>query len=195
MVLGSACPAGQVALPLGNANASAGLGAHNNLGGLNMRRHLILSAILAGTAGLILAHSSPASALTMKECSDKYKAAQTAGTLGTMSWNDFRKAQCGTTAAAPAAATPATTGAVAPQNQPASTAAARPTAPMAKGNAVFPTTVSAKYSTESAGKARMHTCLDQYKANEAAGGTGNGGLKWIEKGGGYYSQCNTHLKG
>ena len=61
------------------------------------------------------------------------------------------------------------------------------------GNAVFPTTVSPKYSGESAGKARMQTCLDQYRANKANGG--NGGLKWIEKGGGYYSECNSTLRG
>jgi len=46
---------------------------------------------------------------------------------------------------------------------------------------------------ESAGKARMHTCLDQYKANKAA--DANGGLKWVQKGGGYYSECNKQLKG
>jgi hypothetical protein len=39
----------------------------------------------------------------------------------------------------------------------------------------------------------MHTCLDQYRANKTSGG--NGDLKWIEKGGGYYSQCNKRLKG
>ena len=39
----------------------------------------------------------------------------------------------------------------------------------------------------------METCLDQYKANKA--NNGNGGLKWIQKGGGYYSQCNAKLKG
>jgi hypothetical protein len=39
----------------------------------------------------------------------------------------------------------------------------------------------------------MHTCLDQYKANQAA--NANGGLKWIQKDGGYYSECNKHLKG
>jgi hypothetical protein len=39
----------------------------------------------------------------------------------------------------------------------------------------------------------MHTCLDQYRANKA--NNGNGGLKWIQKGGGYYSQCNKALKG
>ena len=58
---------------------------------------------------------------------------------------------------------------------------------------MFPTAVDAKYSKESAGKARMHTCLDQYNANKTA--NGNGGLKWIQKGGGYYSECNTKLKG
>ena len=48
-------------------------------------------------------------------------------------------------------------------------------APAATGNAVFPTTVSPKYSGESAGKARMQTCLDQYRANKGNGA--NGGLK------------------
>ena len=66
-------------------------------------------------------------------------------------------------------------------------------APIATGNAVFPSAVSPKYSKESAGKARMETCLDQYKANKTS--NGNGGLKWIMKGGGYYSECNKRLKG
>jgi hypothetical protein len=58
---------------------------------------------------------------------------------------------------------------------------------------VFPSAVDAKYSKESAGKGRMHTCVDQYNANKATGG--NGGMKWIAKGGGYYSECNKKLKG
>jgi len=53
--------------------------------------------------------------------------------------------------------------------------------------------VDQKYSKETEGKARMHTCLDQYNTNKT--GTGNGGLKWIQKGGGYYSECNKRLKG
>ena len=65
--------------------------------------------------------------------------------------------------------------------------------PQGAGNAVFPSAVAQKYSTESAGKARLHTCLDQYRANKAS--NGNGGLKWIQKGGGYYSECNKRLKG
>ena len=43
------------------------------------------------------------------------------------------------------------------------------------------------------GNARMHTCLDQYNTNKT--GTDNGGLKWIQKGGGYYSECNKRPKG
>jgi hypothetical protein len=61
------------------------------------------------------------------------------------------------------------------------------------GRLVLPSTISAKYSTENEGDARMHTCLDQYIANKVT--NGNGGMKWIEKGGGYYSECNKRLKG
>jgi hypothetical protein len=39
----------------------------------------------------------------------------------------------------------------------------------------------------------MHTCLDQYYANKDADALG--GLKWIQKGGGFYSLCNARLKG
>jgi hypothetical protein len=61
------------------------------------------------------------------------------------------------------------------------------------GPAVFPSAVDAKYSKETAGKQRFHTCVDQYNANKAT--NGNGGLKWIQKGGGYYSECTKKLKG
>jgi hypothetical protein len=135
-----------------------------------------------------------AQALTMQECSAKYKAAQTAGTLKGMKWNDFRKAECGAdTSAAPIAAPAAAPTPVTRPSTAATPAPAKPPASTAAGAAVFPTTVSAKYSTESAGKARMHTCLDQYNANKA--NNGNGGLNWIQKGGGYYSECNKRLKG
>jgi hypothetical protein len=143
-------------------------------------------------AGAVIAaialQGSAANALTMSECSAKYKAAKADGSLNGQKWNDFRKAQCGSdTSAAPAAA-PASSTASAPAAAPAPSAA-----PVAVGNAVFPSAVSTKYSSDSAGKARMHTCLDQYNANKA--GNGNGGLRWIQKGGGYYSECNKRLKG
>ena len=162
----------------------------------------ILGAIaVSGLAAFAM--TSQANALTAQECSAKYQAAKTAGTLGDQKWNDFRKAQCGADAtAAPAAAAPA---AAAPAAEPKEAAkkeskkeakaaakeAAAPAAP--SGPAVYPNAVDPKYSKETAGKARMHTCVDQYNANKAT--NGNGGMKWIQKGGGYYSECSKKLKG
>ena len=135
--------------------------------------------------------TSPAQALTAQECSAKYQAAKTAGTLAGKTWNDFRKAECGSdaTAAAPAAAPAAAKEAAAKPKKEAAPAAA-PAAPA--GPAVYPSAVDPKYSKETAGKARMHTCADQWKANKAANATG--GMKWIEKGGGFWSECNKKLK-
>ena len=154
---------------------------------------LLAAGLLALSGGFMLQTSSPALALSMKECSTKYNAAKTSNTLGGQSWNDFRKAQCGD-AAAPAAATPAATAApAAAPAKPVASAPAAPAKPVAAGNVVFPSKVDPKYSTLSAGKQRFKTCNDQYDANKANGG--NGELKWIQKGGGYYSQCNAKLKG
>jgi hypothetical protein len=122
-----------------------------------------------------------AHALSMHECSAKYKEAKAAGTLNGMKWNDFRRAQCG----AEATVAPATTAAPTPAPSAAS--------PSRVGNTVFPSAVDPRYSDRSAGKARMETCLDQYRANKA--NNGNGGLKWIQRGGGYYSECVKRLKG
>ena len=161
----------------------------------------ILGAIaISGLAALAM--TSPVNALTAQECSAKYQAAKTAGTLGDQKWNDFRKAQCGAdaTAAPAAAAAPAATAPAAAEpkeaakkgsKKEAAKEAAAPAAP--SGPAVYPNAVDAKYSKETAGKARMHTCVDQYNANKAT--NGKGGLKWIQKGGGYYSECSKKLKG
>src|SRR5690606_29237654 len=203
---------------------------------------------MAGTAIIMsaaaFAFSSPANALTMKECSAKYQSAKDAGTLGDMKWNDFRKAQCGDgadAAAAPAApAKKAAKSAAAPAADDSAKGltmkqcsakyqaakdsgtdngvkwnvfrksecgpGADPVAMSTDGNSEpaaptvaaprgvkFPTAVSAKFSSESAGKARMHTCLEQYHALKDANALG--GLKWVQKGGGYYSLCNARLKG
>ena len=126
--------------------------------------------------------------LSMRECSAKYQAAKTAGTLNGMKWNAFRKTECG--AEATAAPAPATAAAPASSPVPAPT---RSASPVTIGNAVFPSAINPKYSSESAGKARMETCLDQYRANKV--NNANGGLKWIQRGGGYYSECSRRLKG
>ena len=119
-----------------------------------------ISMLLAASA---MTGTTPLSALTMQECSAKYRAAKTSGALGRMTWQDFRKSNCGTGAVLGYTAT------------------------------TFPKGISPKYRNESVGKARMHTCLDQYNANKAA--NRNSGLRWIEKGGGYYSECIRRLKG
>ena len=147
-------------------------------------------ATMLAVALLLVAASSAANALTMRECSVKYKAAQSAGTLQGKTWSEFRKAECGPTASAAPASTPAT-GAKAAVPKGGDTATT--TGIGSSGTATYPSAVSPKYSKEPAGKARLQTCLDQYNANKAS--DRNGGMKWIQKGGGYYSECNKRLKG
>jgi hypothetical protein len=145
---------------------------------------------ITAASGCAVFAAMPAQALTMQECSAKYKAAQTAGTLNGQKWNDFRNAECGSdTAATPAAAAAAPKAAEAKSKSAATSAAS----PAPAGNAVFPTAVDPKYAKETAFKARIHTCSDQWKANKAS--NANGGLQWVQPGGGYWSECNKKLKG
>jgi hypothetical protein len=102
--------------------------------------------------------------LTAQECSAAYKEAQDGGKLNGMEWDDFRRTECGPL--------PGDVGV---------------------GTVIFPSKVSPQYSIEDPTMARMRTCLDQYKANQA--NNGNGSLKWIQKGGGYYNECTKKLKG
>ncbi len=171
-------------------------------------------AILAGIVLAVALGVSPAQALSSHDCSIKYKAAQDANSLNGMKYNDFRKAYCaadatatspmpGAAAAATTATTPVkptskTTTASTDTSEPTAAntdTAPEPTAPttVAPKGVVFPKSVDAKYASESAGKARLLTCLDQYHTNKANNALG--GLKWIQKGGGYYSLCNAKLKG
>src|SRR6185436_15630027 len=133
---------------------------------MKIQSKLFCAMALSGVAAF--AATAPAQALTPQECSAKYQAAKSAGTLGGQKWNDFRKAQCGadaTPAAAPAAPPPAAAApapAAPKQAKKEAAPAAAPAAP--SGPAVYPTAVDSKYSKESEGKARMHTCVDQYNA-------------------------------
>jgi hypothetical protein len=160
---------------------------------MTIQARILCAIAVSGFAAL--AATSPALALTAQECSAKYQAAKTAGTLNGQKWNDFRKAECGSAATAAPTATPAAAPA-APKEAAAkpkkeAAPAAAPAVPA--GPAVYPSAVDPKYSKETAGKGRMHTCVDQYNANKTT--NANGGMKWIEKGGGYYSECNKKLKG
>ncbi|WP_420134827.1 hypothetical protein [Rhodopseudomonas sp.] len=168
-------------------------------------RRFAAPAGLAATALLLLVSATPGHALTAQECSAKYQAAKSGGTLNGQSWNDFRKAQCGSdAAAAPAASdaktaetkaseTKSTEGKADDAKPPAKPKAAAAPAAAPAGPATFPTAVDAKFAKEPAARARLHTCAEQWKANKAANTTG--GLKWIQKGGGYWSECNKRLKG
>lgn len=155
---------------------------------------------LAGSTGAF------AQAAVMKECGAEWQAAKAANQTQGKTWNEFL-AGCRLRHQQPAnAATPA------PPAQAAQPAAAQPTnplqprvvrpapapapttaAPVVAGAAVFPGAVDPQYSSLSAGRQRMKTCAMQYQANKT--NNGNGGMKWIEKGGGYWSMCNKKLKG
>lgn len=139
--------------------------------------YIRVGAALIAVTGL----SFSAQALTMQQCSAKYKNAQEAGQIKSMKWNQFRKAECG----------PDADPEVLKSTEAATEEPATPTTKAPSG-VTFPHAIAAKYSNESAGKGRMHTCVDAYHANKDKGTLG--GLKWIEKGGGYYSLCNAKLK-
>ena len=189
---------------------------------LNSIRCLNSIRVTAGfTAALALLASSAQAESVSKQCAARWQAAKAANQTGGDTYLQFYskcsaeiKAQNAAPAApapaapvAPAAApvapaAPAVAAPAAPAAAPVTPGAARPlrpsartapAAPAASGAAVFPAAVNPAYANEKAGKAREKTCLDQYNANKASGG--NGGLKWIQKGGGYYSECNKKLKG
>ena len=95
---------------------------------------ITFGAALAGLA--LVAAGAPAQARTARECSAKYKEAQTAGTLGGLKWNDFRKAQCGDGGTSEVAAVPSTSSAPNPLKPVPPTSSA--SIPITAGAATFP---------------------------------------------------------
>ncbi len=120
----------------------------------------------------------------MKECSARYQQAKADGSLGSLKWNDFRKQRCGSGADDDDA----------PSIDEASYDA-EPERPVTRAprGVVFPRAVSAKFRNETPAKQRMRTCLESYYDNKDNNTLS--GLRWIQKGGGYYSLCNNRLKG
>lgn len=171
----------------------------------------IFAFIFGFPIGLVFASAS-SHAITMKECSAKYRQAEQAKTLNGLSWNDFRKRECpsekkeegGAPAAAEgASAEKADTATDNAKSDSAKSDSAKPDnaktkpksntpPPVPTGPIVFPKAISSAYASETPSKQRQKTCLDQYNANKAT--QSNGGLKWIQAGGGYYSECNKRLK-
>ena len=159
-----------------------------------MSSRIPMIAMTAALSAGFLGFAVPASAQSaIQACSVKYQAAKAANSLNGATWQAFL-AQCRADAAAPAATPVAAPAPVAPPVvAPKPPVVAAPVAPPVAGAAVFPTVIAPAYASLSAGVARRKTCDDQYKANKAT--NGNGGLQWIQKGGGYYSECNKKLKG
>ena len=134
-----------------------------------------MSLIALGAASSAETNTTSAPA-TYKECSAKYQAAKAEGSLGAQKWQDYKRRFCGIVARGPALP------------------AARSEAARAEiiNRVAFPATAHAPIAGETPGRARMRTCLEAYHANKKAGALF--GLRWIEKGGGYYSMCNARLK-
>jgi hypothetical protein len=94
----------------------------------NKRFAIGLTAIvLAGAFGL--AASSPAGAMSSKQCGQDWKDAKAAGTTAGMTYRDFQQSHCKGAAEPAAAATPAPAAAATPK--PKKTEAAAPAAPVA----------------------------------------------------------------
>jgi hypothetical protein len=143
---------------------------------------------------LLFAAPVSAHALTMKECGEKYHSAQKAGTLAGLGWNAFRAQNCASGSSEPSAsAAPSAPPAGTPSAEVAAAATPAAVSTATGSDPVFPAAISPSFSQDSPSKARRLTCLEQYRANKKNGG--NGGLKWIQKGGGYYSLCSKHLRG
>lgn len=148
--------------------------------------------LLAAAVLLVPASAAFAQDGSMKACGEKWQAAKAANATNGATWPKFL-AECRAAAAAPASAQQ-------PVATPAPQAAAKPNAGAAppadgKGRAtpVFPAAVSAKFADLRPAQARQKTCSEQYQANKTT--DSNGGLRWLEKGGGYWSLCNRKLKG
>ncbi len=58
--------------------------------------------------------------------------------------------------------------------------------------AIYPSSISPFHAGEEPQEAYLNTCYDQFKANREI--NANGGLKWSQNGGGYYSECLKRLQ-
>ncbi|MDI2112117.1 hypothetical protein [Commensalibacter nepenthis] len=147
------------------------------------------------TVGTMVGFSYSAHAAEGKACYEQFSAAKKANTLKEKNFKEFKAANCDQKAAIPADK-PAANAAKA--DKPANEAKepvkkdAVEKAPVVSGDVVFPDKIDPQFASEKEGTARMNTCKKQYHLNKTS--NKNGGLKWIQKGGGYYSECNKHLK-
>ena len=160
----------------------------------------VVACSMLGSTAAMAAAPAPAAGgkLSSLACHRAFSDAKKAGTLNGQKYADFKQGHCNGTSASAASQLTAPVAAEASRPSPVSapaapSAPAAAAAPVASGNVVFPARVSPEFASLTPGKARMQTCLAQYNDNKSTGR--NGSLKWIQKGGGYYSECNARLKG
>lgn len=159
-------------------------------------------ALAALTVGSVVSLSYSAHAAEVKPCYQQFSEAKKAGTLTEKTFKEYKAAHCDKvvqTSEQPAAndakKAEQPVAKSAKENEPSKETPKKEVvekSPVTTGEVVFPEKIDPKFANEKEGKARMMTCQEQYKANKASGK--NGGLKWIQKGGGYYSECNKNLK-
>ena len=189
---------------------------------MNFRYLKLTTAALAALFAAAIAMPASAQQAVMKECGDQWQKAKAAKKTGGKTWPKFL-AECrakqakGTKPKKDTASKKAKKAKSSSKKASAkkdkmekkakskakSKSAAKPKAKSSKkaksnsakptGRMSFPRKVNSKYKYLPAGQQRMKTCADKYNANKAKG-SGNGGLKWIVKGGGYWSECNKSLK-
>ncbi len=136
---------------------------------------VILLALVAAPA--MAQDATTSNPLSFKECGAKYQAAKADGSLGDRKWLDYRRIECGITAAAS-------------KRPPVRSEASRSEAAR---RLTFPAALASEFSGQKPWQARMRTCLKSYHEAKKAGALY--GIKWVEKGGGYYSLCSAKLRG
>lgn len=148
----------------------------------------LISAMAGGSALAASPAQSDGSGMSGRDCRKAFFAAKKDGTLNGMDYKAYKAEKCAMSGTAKTEETKA------PGSEDTAKSSKAPAvAPVTSGNVVFPAKVDPQYASLTPGKARMKTCVAQYNANKENGG--NGALKWIQKGGGYWPQCNEHLKG
>lgn len=146
----------------------------------------VFAVLMAGSGVSALAQDN-----VMKICGDKWRVAKESSATSGQTWMQFlAKCRTETAAIVAPAASSKPVASIAETPAPASEKPAVATAPGKP--AVYPGAIASKLASEKPYRARQKTCSEQYQANKASGD--NGGQRWLEKGGGYWSECNKRLK-
>ena len=146
----------------------------------------VFAVLMAGSGVSALAQDN-----VMKICGNKWRVAKESSATSGQTWMQFlAKCRTETAAIVAPAASSKPVASIAETPAPASEKPAVATAPGKP--AVYPGAIASKFASEKPYRARQKTCSEQYQANKASGD--NGGQRWLEKGGGYWSECNKRLK-